>query len=117
MPDKDHSHTSAPRTRRPMRAARIAGVVLLLVIALPGIAGGVYAVAAKDLPENPPAWLGSSPEASLTVLGIVGCIVGAATLALSLALIVWPEKALSERAPLGRALTRLFRAFRRRRSA
>ncbi len=100
-----------------MRAARITGAVLLLVIALPGIAGGVYAVAAKELPENLPAWLGSSPGISLVVLGIVSCIVGAAALALSLALIVWPEKALGETAPLGRALTRLFRAYRRRRSA
>lgn len=116
MPDKDHPNSSAPRKRRPMRVARIAGVVLLLVIALPGIAGGVYAVVAKDLPENLPAWLGSVPGAGFTVLGIVGCIVGAAALALSLALIVWPEKALCGHAPLGRALTRLFRVFRRRRS-
>ena len=109
LPDEGHSPERAPRTRRPMRVARIAGVVLLLVIALPGIAGGVYAVAAKELPENLPAWLGSSPEITFTVLGIVGCIVGAATLALSLALIVWPEKALSAHAPLGRLIGRLLR--------
>ena len=115
MPDKDHPNTSAPRARRSMRAARIAGVVLLLVIALPGISGGVYAVAAKDLPEDLPAWLGSSPETSLAVPGIVGCIVGAAALALSLALMVWPEKALSAHAPLGRALGALLRRRSRRR--
>lgn len=96
-----------------MRVARITGVVLLLVIALPGIASGIYAVAAKHSPDSLPAWLGSSPRITLAVLGIVCCIVGAVALALSLALIVWPEKALAERAPLGRALTRLFRAFRR----
>jgi hypothetical protein len=116
VPDKDHPCASPPRTRRPMRAARITGVVLLVVIALPGIASGVYAVAAEKFPENLPAWLGSAPDISLTVLGIVGCIAGAATFALALALIVWPEKALARHAPLGRMIARLLRLRRRRRS-
>jgi len=101
--------------RHPMRGSRIAGVVLLLVVALPGIAGGVYAVAAKDLPDDLPEWLGSSPETTLFVLGIAGCVLGAAALALSLALLIWPDKALSPRAPLGRALLRLMKSRLRRR--
>jgi len=89
--------------------------VLLVVVALPGIVGGVYAVAAKDLPDDLPEWLGSSPETTLFVLGIAGCVVGAAALALSLALLIWPDKALSPHAPLGRALSRLITSRLRRR--
>jgi len=103
--------------RHPMRGSRITGAVLLVVVALPGIAGGVYAVAAKNLPDDLPEWLGSSPEMTLSVLGIAGCVVGAAALALSLALLIWPDKALSPRAPLGRALARIIRSRSGRRGA
>jgi hypothetical protein len=92
-----------------MRAARIAGAVLLVLIALPAVASGVYAVATRSAPEDLPTWLGA-PELRLTtftILGVAGCVVGAAALALSLALMVWPEKALGAHAPLGRALGRL----------
>ncbi|MHC5053741.1 MAG: hypothetical protein ACYTKD_03370 [Planctomycetota bacterium] len=110
-----------PPPHRSMRAARIAGAVVLLVIALPALACGVYAVAAQDYPENLPAWLGLSdgrllgfaPKTGFTVLGTVSCVLGAAALALSLALMVWPEKALGPHAPLGRALGRLLRRRRR----
>ena len=115
MTDSDH--------RRPMRGSRIAGAVLLVVVALPALASGIYAVAAQDYPENLPAWLGLSdgrllgfaPKVGFTVLGIVGCILGAAAAALSLALLIWPDKALSPNAPLGRALSRLIRSRSRRR--
>jgi hypothetical protein len=100
-----------------MRVARISGLVLLLVTALPGIVAGIFAVSLEKFPENAPEWLGARPGTGFLIFGIVSCVVGAIMLALSLALMVWPERALSEKAPLGRAFTRLFRAFRRQRKA
>lgn len=96
-----------PPTRRGMRAARVAGACLLIIVAIPALASGIYAVAARDFPQDLPTWLGSAPGIGFIVLGIAGCIVGAAALALSLALMVWPEKALAKTAPLGRMLARL----------
>ena len=116
-PSARASQTHLSRSPRPMRAARITGAVLLVVIALPAIASGVYAVATRNAPEDLPEWLGA-PELRLTtfaVLGVAGCVVGAAALALSLALLVWPEKALGPHAPLGRAIARFLRPRSRRR--
>ncbi|MHC4248564.1 MAG: hypothetical protein ACYS9X_05490 [Planctomycetota bacterium] len=94
-----------------MRAARITGTAVLVLVALPALACGVYAVASWDSPENLPAWFAASEHRMMgfTILGVASCVVGAATLALSLALIVWPGKALGPHAPLGRALGRLLR--------
>ena len=97
--------------------------MLLVVVALPSLASGIYAIVAKDHPENLSAWLGLSdnrlmgfaPEIGFTVLGTLSCVLGAAALAASLALLIWPDKALSPRAPLGRVLTRLIKSRTRRR--